>query len=264
MKFSDEEVITLYLYGVIEGHRSIKSIHRYAVKHLQTWFPHLPGYKAFNHRVNQLNDAFGPFVQLICDEMLNIESTGIITGLIDSMPIIMAQRGRRFNAKVAPEVATKNGYCATKKLNYYGVKLHAIASRKKGTLPIPICLGLTGAGVHDRKAFEQILPDLPHHMTECYADKAYQVEAKAIHKERHLTLFTPVKKRRGQAFLDVADQWLSAAIAQIRQPIESLFNWINEKTGIQLASKVRSYKGLMVHVFGKLAAALFIMRVQLY
>lgn len=47
---------------------------------------------------------------------------------------------------------------------------------------------------------------------------------------------------------------------QVRQPIESFFNWVNEKTGIQIASKVRSYQGLMVHVFGKLAAALFIMR----
>ena len=60
--------------------------------------------------------------------------------------------------------------------------------------------------------------------------------------------------------MDAADLWLSTAISQIRQPIESLFNWVQEKTGIQIASKVRSYQGLMVHVFGKLAAALFIMR----
>ncbi len=79
-------------------------------------------------------------------------------GLTDSMPIIMAQRGRRFHAKVAPEIATKSGYCATKKRYYYGVKLHVVATRLKGSLPIPVCLGLTEAGMHDRKAFEQILP----------------------------------------------------------------------------------------------------------
>ena len=39
-----------------------------------------------------------------------------LIGLTDSMPIIMAQRGRRFHAKVAPEIATKNGYCATTRL----------------------------------------------------------------------------------------------------------------------------------------------------
>jgi hypothetical protein len=34
-----------------------------------------------------------------------------------------------------------------------------------------------------------------------------------------------------------------------------LFNWLIEKTDFQRASKVRSTKGLIVHVFGKIAAA---------
>lgn len=262
LRFSDEESITLYLFGVIEGCRTIKAIHRYAKKHLMHWFPHLPGYKAFDHRMNQLHDIFVPFVHLLCDELLRTQHAEQLTGLTDSMPIIMAQRGRRFRAKVSPEIATKNGYCATKKLHYYGVKLHVVANRRKGSLPIPAYLGLTDAGMHDRKAFEQILPALPEAMLQCYADKAYQVKSEAIHQERHVTLLTPVKKEKGQNFLDAADQWLSTAISQVRQPIESLFNWVNEKTGIQIASKVRSYQGLMVHVFGKLAAALFLMRQQ--
>lgn len=62
LKFSDEEAITLYLYGVIEGYRTIKSIHRYAKKHLTSWFPHLPKYGAFDQRVNKLHDLFVPLV----------------------------------------------------------------------------------------------------------------------------------------------------------------------------------------------------------
>lgn len=260
LKFSDEEAIALYLYGVIEGYRTLKGIHRYALKHLATWFPHLPGYKAFVYRINQLHDVFTPLTEVLCNDLLSTKNTEPLTGLTDAMPIVMAQRGRRFHAKVAPELATKNGYCATKKLHYYGVKLHAVAVQNPGTLPVPTCIGLTDAGMHDRKAFEQILPGLPAQMTKCYADKAYQVEAEAIHQEQSVTLLTPVKKAKGQPFLDAADQWLSTAISRVRQPIESLFNWVNEKTGIQVASKVRSYQGLMVHVFGRLAAALFIMR----
>jgi len=53
--------------------------------------------------------------------------------------------------------------------------------------------------------------------------------------------------------------FIAITVSRVRQPIESLFNWIEEKTGIQVASKVRSTKGLMVHVFGRLAAALFLM-----
>jgi len=260
LKFSDEEAITLYLYGVIEGCRTIQEIHRYVCKHLIAYFPYLPGYKAFDHRINQLHDVFSPLTSFICEELTAMHNREFITGLADSMPIVMAQRGRRFNAKVAPEIASNKGYCATKKLHYYGVKLHAVASINKGSLPLPVCLGLTDAGMHDRKAFEQILPALPENMMEWFADKAYQVEAKAVNQEKHITLLTPVKKEKGQVFLDADDQWLSTAVSQVRQPIESFFNWINEKTGIQIASKVRSYKGLMVHVFGKLAAALFVMR----
>jgi hypothetical protein len=36
----------------------------------------------------------------------------------------------------------------------------------------------------------------------------------------------------------------------LRRPIETLFGWIQEKTGIQTSSKVRSERGLMVDVFG--------------
>ena len=70
---------------------------------------------------------------------------------------------------------------------------------------------------------------------------------------------TPVKKAKGQAHLDAADQGLSTAVSRVRQPIESLFHWIEEKTGIQCASKVRSYRGLLVPVFGRLAAAMWLL-----
>ncbi|MBI4852731.1 MAG: IS982 family transposase, partial [Acidobacteria bacterium] len=35
--------------------------------------------------------------------------------------------------------------------------------------------------------------------------------------------------------------------------------WLQEHTHIQLASKVRSRRGLLVHVFGRIAAALMLL-----
>lgn len=43
--------------------------------------------------------------------------------------------------------------------------------------------------------------------------------------------------------------------SKVRQPIESFFNWMNEKTNIQRAMKVRSTAGLLVHTMGKIAIA---------
>ena len=54
-----------------------------------------------------------------------------------------------------------------------------------------------------------------------------------------------------------ADQkFFNTMISQIRQPIESFFNWLEQKTAIQKASKVRSASGIFKHIFGRLAAAL--------
>lgn len=61
---------------------------------------------------------------------------------------------------------------------------------------------------------------------------------------------------------DSADRLYSAAVSRLRQPIESLFNWIQEKTGIECASKVRSFQGLLVHVFARLTAAMFLLNAR--
>ena len=74
--------------------------------------------------------------------------------------------------------------------------------------------------------------------------------------DNHQNSLTCNQWAKGQAYLDPFDQWLSTAVSRVRQPIESLFHWLKEKTGIQRASKVRSYNGLLVHVFGRLAAAM--------
>jgi len=73
-------------------------------------------------------------------------------------------------------------------------------------------------------------------------------------------ILTPVKGVKGQSEVikqrdKAANDLFSTAVSTVRQPIESLFNWLIEKTDIQRASKVRSTKGLLVHVFGKIAAA---------
>ena len=64
------------------------------------------------------------------------------------------------------------------------------------------------------------------------------------------------KKQKGQR-LNADEKQRSTAFSRVRQPIESLFSWIEQQKRIECASKVRSYNGLMVHVFGKLVAALY-------
>jgi hypothetical protein len=256
LALSDEEVLTIFIFGVSSGRRNVREIYDYTRRHLHDWFPALPSYAAFDQRLNRLCDLFIPLLEQLIEELPE-QNQGCLYQLMDSFPIMMARGSRRFHAKVAPGLADKNGYCATKKTYYYGVKLHVVAIYEKGSMPLPQQIGLSPAGVHDRKAYEEILPHLP--AVDLFADKAYQRAGAAILQEEGLRLHTPVKKKKGQKYLDAADQLLSTAISRIRQPVESLFNWIEEKAHIQIASKVRSHAGLLVHVFGRLSAALFIL-----
>ena len=56
-----------------------------------------------------------------------------LVSLIDSMLIITCA-GRNKTGKVATEITSK-GYCSTKNLYYFGMKLHEIAVRRKGIVP---------------------------------------------------------------------------------------------------------------------------------
>jgi hypothetical protein len=256
-KFTDEELLTIFIYGVIKKRYELKDIYNYAHNHLRAWFPNLPSYVAFVQRLNRFESLFPMLIELILKDFSRSDIIQQIR-LIDSMPIIMANAKRSSRAKVANEFANK-GYCSSKGIYYYGVKLHILGFKRAGTLPLPEYIGLTPASNHDLTAFEQIAPLLQE--GEIYADKAYidEIMQQLLETEQQVALNTPVKKKKGQKKLELFDQLLSTSVSRIRQPIESLFNWIQEKIKIQIASKVRSYRGLMVHVFGKLAAAMFLL-----
>ena len=246
--FTDEEILTIYIMGIIEGLRTIKDIYRHAQSYWYNLFPAIPSYQAFNNRLNRLENIFPILISLYQEDLPKEIYNQSRYRIIDSMPIVMAKNNRRFNACVAPDIADENGYCSAKRLYYYGVKLHIMASYEIGNMPIPEIVGITHAGMNDGKAYEQICYREEVKIYTKFADKAYMAS-------RETNTYTPIKKEKGQNHLDAADQLYSKAISTIRQPIESLNNWIQQKTGIDIASKVRSTKGLMVHVFGRLCAA---------
>lgn len=178
--------------------------------------------------------------------------------LLDSMSIITCS-GKRAG-KVAPKITDK-GYCSTKRLHYYGAKLHGIAFHRAGAPPLPEFFSLTNASEHDLNAVREILPHLKNRAL--IRDKAYSNEElnEALQKEAGTNIYTPVKLVKGESqitrqFKHAADKLFSTAVSRIRQPIESLSNWIIIHTNIQRASKVRSRRGLIVHVFGRIATAI--------
>jgi hypothetical protein len=256
-EFTDQEVITIYLFVMhMEQKVKIKQIHAYANDYLLSWFPLLPSYEGFVMRVNRLSEAF----RYLAEILLSIhcpEDCFSNTNLVDSFPIITCSGKRK--ASVAKELVDK-GYCSTKNMYYFGLKLHALAFFRPNKLPFPERIVITQASENDLNVYRQNWHNVNNRSL--YGDKIYNDTEFSQHmwENNHTVMFTPIKAIKGQPkILSQSDKayndLFSTAVSRIRQPIEALFNWLIEKTDIQRASRVRSTKGLLVHVFGRIAAA---------
>jgi hypothetical protein len=257
--FTDEEVLTIYVFGLIKKRTTISEIHEYVEDHFSDWFPDLPSYQSYNRRLNRLSAVFSPLAQEALSEVGCKKTSGEMVRIADSMPTRLAKGQRASQATVASDQLASVGYCSSKDTFFHGVKLHLVVERRSEKLPIPKRAGLTPGSENDLRALRRVLPTIQGGVL-C-GDKAYcdGPLKERLAEDQNLDLLTPVKKEKGQKTLPPADKLFSEAVSRIRQPIESLFNWINEKTGIQQASKVRSYRGLLVHSFGRLAAAMLLL-----
>ncbi len=252
--FTDQELVTIWLFAHFNDKFQKKQMHEFITNYWLDWFPKLPSYQTFVLRLNQLEPSFQTLGRTLI-ESLAAKTETEIDSLIDSLPVMLAQHGHSYSARVAREIADA-GFCAAKKTRFHGVRLHFIAGRRGGKLPVPQQIWLCSAAYHDSKAFKQQAIDLP--ATTLFGDMAFaDKEIAELLKEQATEIITPKKKPKGKQLTEF-EKYHNRLIAKFRQPIESLFNWLNEKTGIQKASKVRSTNGLLIHYWGKLAFAFWL------
>ena len=97
-----------------------------------------------------------------------------------------------------------------------------------------------------------------------YGDKAY------IDQEFQLQLFdqntdlvVPVKQKKNGPPIGLFDQAFNTLHASLRQPVEALVAWINNRTRIEEASSVRSVNGLFSAIALKMIAALILLILNL-
>ncbi len=248
---TDEELLTMYIFGHLQGLATQRRIYDYIRNHWHAWFPALPAYQTVNARINQLIPAF----ELLITECLHSAAWQIQSAddrLVDSVPVMLARGTRANGACVAPDLAD-TGFCAAKQQYYRGVKLHLIAARRIKRLPLPEKIHLSVASQHDLAALRELSPHLPAG-SGLFADKAYFYAAEDELKEQGWFLLASYKRHRNEPEKEVPT-FYNRFVSATRQPLESLFGWIIEKTNLQNASRVRSSQGLKVHCYGKLAVA---------
>ncbi len=239
-QFTDEEAITVFLWGILQRRFEIKAIYAYTSMHLADWFPKLPSYQALDRRLGELSPVFSALAERFMTDRAP-EGVDMNMLLMDSMPILLAKGSRSTNAKVAQELCAKTYNASRKEWLIYASE----------------------ASCHDLPIARQTLERNAFRGFFLLGDKAYaDATWKAELQRKNIQLLTPTKLLRGQSPSFPGGDAHDTAISRARQPIESFFNWLHEKTGIQIASKVRSLKGLLLHIFGRLAAALFSLRVN--
>ncbi len=252
------ELMTIYLFGQLNGHFKKRAIYDFIHHYWGEWFPHLPSYQAFSRRLNLLENHFQSLLGWLLTEVQ--ESNGeILTPdhLIDSMPVILASGSKSKRARVARQIAS-TGFCAAKQMHFHGVRLHLIARRQPARLPRPKHLWLERANTHDLTALRTqsaILKQVNLFGDKAYADQRFK---QLLGEAQHVNLLTPIKKPKGGE-LSQTQKHYNKLVSKIRQPIESFFKWLIDKTDIQRASQVRSTEGLLVHCLGKLSFALLLL-----
>lgn len=254
-EFTDQELITIWLFAHLNDKFRKKQMHTFIKHYWSDWFPLLPSYQTFCYRLNKLESSFQTLGNVLLSslkEKTDLEADAII----DSMPVMLATQGHSYSAKVAREIADI-GFCAAKKTRFHGIRLHFIAGRKSASLPLPDKIWLCGASAHDSKAFVEQQVSLS--AASVFGDLAFIGNpVRQWFAKQDTRLLTGRKKPKGKLLTEI-EKYHNRLIAKFRQPIESLFNWIIEKTDIQKASKVRSTDALMIHCWGKLVVALYLL-----
>jgi hypothetical protein len=143
-RMTDIEILTIEIFGEIQGHHTDAAIWRYIHQHWLPWFPKLISYKAFAKQCANLSLV----KQLIFSYLFSPLDTIHITDGVP-MPIChlaRAKRSKLFKGEVA------FGYCAAKDEHYYGFKGHVIINLKQQVT----AFSLTPANVDEREVLNNV------------------------------------------------------------------------------------------------------------
>ncbi len=250
--------MTIYLFGQLNGHFKKRAIYNFINHYWRAHFPDLPSYQAFSRRLNLLESHFQLLLGSLLAQLKADESRfDTLDHLIDSMPVMLASGSKSRRARVARQIAS-TGFCATRQTHFHGIRLHLIARRQPHQLPAPAQLWIERGNTHHLTALRSRQSQIPDRIN-LFGDKAYADRRfKDFLQARRIHLLTPIKKPK-KAELSKIEKHYNKLVSKIRQPIESFFKWLIDKTDIQRASQIRSTDGLLVHCLGKLTFALLLL-----
>jgi transposase len=213
-EFSDSEVMSVMLAMDFIPFPSERQFLAYLRANYLDLFPNLLDQSQFNRRARKIAPLLEGFRQYC---LLELGITLVCEGLLDTKPVPVI--GYRRSKKRSDFVGSADyGYCASRKLYYYGYKLVAISTLSG----IPIIYDLVPANTDERKAAETLLDQVRgFHL---FADKGFlgntwQAEIRSCFAN---IIWTPKRRNQHKQQSKTFERWLNG----LRLRIEGLFNEI--------------------------------------
>lgn len=240
--FSDSEVLTLLLamdYFPYPGEQQFLGFIR---ANYLSLFPRLLDQSQFNRRVRRLE---GLLEELRRSWVQQLGGSFERILVMDSkpVPVVGYTRSKRHSDF---EGSASYGWCASRKLHYFGYKL-VVVSTLSG---LPLVYALVPAHTDEREAAEAVLGWI--HQCDILADKGFIGEdwQAQVARTTHNRIFTPKRANQTQQNPPAFDRLLG----HFRERIEGVFNEV-QNTGRNLERLCRKkVAGLCVHVAAKMAS----------
>jgi hypothetical protein len=212
--FSDSEVLTVMIAMDYIPFPSERQFLEFVRANYLELFPDLLEQSQFNRRARQVAPLLEAF-RRACLRKLGI--TLVCAGLLDTKPVpVMGYRRSKRSSEFAG--SADYGYCASRRLYYFGYKLVTISTLSG----IPIVYDLVPASTEERKAAESLLDQLSGF--DLFGDKGFLGKAwqTGIKQRTGNTIWTSKRKNQHEQQSKAFERWLNG----LRLRIEGLFNEI--------------------------------------
>lgn len=219
-KLTDAEVLTLEICGEFFKLHTDRDLHAYFAAHYRHFFPHLTSRTLFVRQAANLH----PVKQLLWQSIVReSEQNHVPLQAIDTLPYPVGGFTRRNRLKSFQDQADI-GYCAAKKMTYYGFK---IGLRVSFSGMITHCC-LLSARAHDVNHTEELLEG----MTGVAAgDKGFIDKDRAAWLAKDgVTLVTPVRKNSREA--SPFPKKLLRQCAYFRKRVETVGSQLCDRFGL--------------------------------
>jgi hypothetical protein len=249
-KFTDCEVMTINIVGQLAGQNSQAAWIRYVRKNYMYLFPDISQRSQYVKRSFRLRNVTCFLQQYLVNKT---QSNCGIEYIVDSFPISLCNLQRLKNSSQPfQHDGASFGYCASKKLHYYGYKCHLVTDLRG----VPVFLCLTSANMSDLRAFEFVVTQMLQQNivktnTIYIGDKGYVGKAFQQYLLQHFGVELLSIQREYNK--DLGESPINSLLKKSRKLIETSINVFAKELNASQTNR-RSIKGLTCSLIDKLAA----------